>query len=194
MRLRHMVKRRDLLTAEGHPVWLWHTARKRDLPWIRVEGLIWRPTVWLAASRKAAIGFHPGGDRLIIRVNTSMLAEGCLFKDVEWRKWVASLRTKNSTVPPQPLLQYWARLRKYDDPDGAARLGQALKGSFEPQQLRQDLRTQIARVRPDQLWGYTDRVPPEALSVASDAGFYVSLRTTPPDGDSTQAKESGDPP
>jgi len=182
MRLSSMVRRRSLVTSEGHPVWLWHTARKRDLPWIRAEGLIWRPTVWLASTRKSAIGFHPGKDRLILRVNTSMLDQEGLFKDAAWRKWVGALRSKDLPAPPQPLLQYWARLRKYEDPEGAARLVQVARtGAFEQQQLRQDLRTQIARVRPDQLWGYMDRVPPQALSVASEAGFYVSLKTTPPE-------------
>lgn len=68
-------------TPEGNPVWLWSTARKRDLPWIRAEGLIWRPRIWLGGTRKTAIGFFPGQQRLILRVNTSMLDSDKLEQD-----------------------------------------------------------------------------------------------------------------
>jgi hypothetical protein len=162
-------------TPEGHPIWLWSTARQRDLPWIRAEGLIWRPHVWLGGTRKTAIGFYPGQQRLILRVNTSMLDTNLLTHDEQWRKWVSSIRKATPGKPPPDLLNYWARLRKFDDRESADRLRSATTGEFNPQQLREDLRTQIARVRPDQLWVYPKRVPPTALSVANSAGFYVSL-------------------
>lgn len=163
-------------TAEGFPVWLWSTARKRDLPWIQAEGLIWRPTVWLGGTRKTAIGFYPGQHRLILRVNTAMLQTDDLKHDENWRRWVSSIRKADLEAPPMGLLAYWSRLRKFDDPESATRLREATSGKFDPQQLREDLRTQIARVRPDQLWTYPHRVPPTALSVANEAGFYVSLK------------------
>jgi hypothetical protein len=163
-------------TAEGHPVWLWSTARQRDLPWIRAEGLIWRPQIWLGGTRKTAIGFYPGQQRLILRVNTSMLDTSQLRHDEQWRQWVASIRKSALEKPPEHLLAYWARLRKFEDPEAAERLKTAIDGEFDPQQLREDLRTQIARVRPDQLWTYPERVPPTALSVANQAGFYMSLK------------------
>lgn len=165
-------------TADGLPIWLWSAARKRDLPWIRAEGLIWRPTVWLASTRKTAIGFHPGPDRLILRVNTSLLDTDLLEQSADWRQWVSGIRQAKLKTPPAMLLRYWARLRKHSDPESSVRLGQAAGGTFNSTQLREDLRTQIARVRPDQLWSYPDRVPPTALSVANDAGFYVCLRTS----------------
>jgi len=163
-------------TADGFPVWLWSTARQRDLPWIQAEGLIWRPTVWLGGTRKTAIGFYPGSSRLILRVNTSMLETEDLHHDEHWRRWVSSIRKAKLETPPAGLLAYWARLRKHDDSEVSGRLLDASFGNFEAQQLREDLRTQIARVRPDQLWTYPHRVPPTALSVANQAGFYVSLR------------------
>jgi hypothetical protein len=163
-------------TADGFPVWLWSTARQRDLPWIQAEGLIWRPTIWLGGTRKTAIGFYSGSSRLILRVNTSMLDTDQLKHDEDWRGWVSSIRKASLDQPPSELLMYWARLRKFEDPEVAQRLRDATSGKFDPQQLREDLRTQIARVRPDQLWNYPLRVPPTALSVANQAGFYVSLK------------------
>lgn len=163
-------------TADGYPIWLWSTARQRDLPWIRAEGLIWRPHVWLGGTRKTAIGFYPGQNRLILRVNTTMLETPELRRDTTWRTWVGSLRKARLETPPKDLLAYWARLRKFEDPQSAERLIGAARGQFEGAQIREDLRTQIARVRPDQVWAYPARVPPTALSVANPAGFYVSLR------------------
>ena len=163
-------------TADGYPIWLWSTARQRDLPWIRAEGLIWRPHVWLGGTRKTAIGFYPGQNRLILRVNTTMLQTRDLQQDATWRKWVGSLRKSKLHTPPEHLLAYWARLRKFEDPEAASRLLAAARGQLDSQKIREDLRTQIARVRPDQLWTYPKSVPPTALSVANQAGFYVSLR------------------
>lgn len=104
-----------------------------------------------------------------------MLDTDLLAHDEQWRRWVSSLRRASLESPPSSLLAYWARLRKFEDPEAAKRLHQASTGKFEPQRIREDLRTQIARVRPDQLWVYPKRVPPTALSVANQAGFYVSL-------------------
>lgn len=163
-------------TPDGHPIWLWSTARQRDLPWITAEGLIWRPHVWLGGTRKTAIGFYPGAGRLILRVNTARLNIDQLQHDEMWRRWVSSIRKSSLAPPPRELVLYWARLRKFDDPEAAARLKHATEGTFDSQQIREDLRTQIARVRPDQLWTYSERVPPTALSVANQAGFYVSLK------------------
>ena len=162
-------------TDDGYPVWLWSTARQRDLPWIRAEGLIWRPNNWLGGTRKTAIGFYPGATRLILRVNTSMLDTDQLVHDEHWRRWVSSLRKATMEPPPSGLLGYWSRLRKFEDPVTASRLLRASAGDFDPQQTREDLRTQIARVRPDQLWTYSKKIPPTALSMANPAGFYVSL-------------------
>lgn len=164
-------------TPDGYPIWLWSTARQRDLPWIRAEGLIWRPKVWLASSRKAAIGFYPGPDRLILRINTAALDSDLLHQDNSWRQWVGSFRSADLEAPPPALVEYWARLRKGEDKEAAARLRTAaVDGVFDAAELRRDLRTQISRVRPDQLWFYDGRVEPEALSLASEAGFYVSLK------------------
>jgi hypothetical protein len=177
MKLSTIVKQKTLVTAEGYPIWFWHCVRQRDLPWVKAEGLIWRPEVWLSSTRKGAIGFYPSQDRLILRVNTYMLTADKVHKDAAWRKWVMALRSQTLHAPPASLLQYWARLRKHEDPEASSRLRvTAEKGTFDSQLLRQDLRTQIARVRPDQLWSYEDRIQPEALSVANEAGFYVSLK------------------
>ena len=177
MKLSSIVKQKTQVTADGYPIWFWHTVRQRDLPWVKAEGLIWRPEVWLSSTRKGAIGFYPSQDRLILRVNTYMLTATKVHKDTSWRKWVMALRNPTLPAPPASLLQYWARLRKREDPEAASRLRVTVeKGTFDSQRLRQDLRTQIARVRPDQLWFYEDRIPPEALSVANEAGFYVSLK------------------
>jgi hypothetical protein len=177
MKLSSLINSKALYTPEGNPVWLWHSIRKCDLPCVLADGLIWRPYVWLSSTRKAAIGFHPGKDRVIVRVNTAGLDAALLHRDTSWRQWVGSLKRSATALPPPALVEYWARLRRYEDPESAKRLHAAATGQpNDPQRIRQDLRTQIARVRPDQLWWYESFVPPHCLSVANDAGFYQSLK------------------
>jgi hypothetical protein len=124
-----------------------------------------------------AIGFNPSPDRIIVRVNATHLDPSLLHRDKEWLQWVGSLRRTGSSSPPSDLIRYWARLRKYEDPESAQRLMASVIGKIDPQQIRQELRTQIARVRPDQLWKYEGAIPPYFLSVANEAGFYVALKT-----------------
>ena len=138
---------------------------------------MWGSPLWLAASRKAAIGFYPCPDRLILRVATDKLDVSKLMKNLSWRRWLVSLRGADAEKPPADLLRYLARLSRFTDKERADRLLAAAAGTVgDPAQLRKDLRTQIARVRPDQLMEYTGRIPPHALSRANEAGFYSCLK------------------
>lgn len=134
--------------------------------------------MWLTETRKAAVGFYPYKDRVILRVNARALNAKLLVKDHSWQQWVARVkRVKTAAGLPESLACYWASLRRQAEPELAARLRNG-----DSQDFKRDLRTQIARVRPDQLWRYDGRVEPTALSKINEAGFYEGLKPIPAKG------------
>lgn len=154
---------------DGRPVWLWHAVWTKDLPWVQAEGLIWRPEIWLADSRRAASGFLLAHipDRLLLRVCTADLDPACLHAGYGWSDVASQCRVS--------LPLYLARLQKAVDLKRASRLRQAAL-AFNVPELTSELHQAVQRFKPRALWRYTQSIPPTALSMESSSGFYVGLR------------------
>lgn len=178
-RLSHII-RRDSWDQDSPPAWLWHAARVRDMPAIKSEGLLDRPSCWLASSEEAAAGFHGGDDTVVLRVQAYDLQMTSLVRDRRWDRWLEQVRTGKAATPPFEFLTYLIRLTKWSDPEKCRLLKATVGGGNEAPvswlSIRQALSYQISCIKPGTLWTYQDLISPEVLSVQDPQNnFFVRL-------------------
>lgn len=161
------------------PLWMWYTARQRDLTALRIEGIVATPHIWLGSTKQTAIEFNPSPDRLILRVSTAALDVSKLRRDPTWQLWAEAFEAGSPSIPPTDLIKWWARLKKSSDPDSSGRLESVVAtGEFDLHSLRADLGSQL-RIKQDTVWTYQDPVSPDALSLVDRGGYYVSIDSFP---------------
>jgi hypothetical protein len=164
------------------PLWIWHVVRTRDLPVVRVEGLLPDPQVWLLGTKRAARGCLPHKDRTILRVDAQHLDRSKLVRDTHWQQWVSDFKLgSNNRLPPPDLLRWFIKLRRRTDPFSSERMEYVLKsGKFDPVQLQRDLAPQINNIRWNSLWQYQSRVLPTSLAYKTKTGFWMYITSPVP--------------